>query len=369
MPDQEEWIQGNLSEHPIPVLLFRLWQSEKTGFLRVKQGDLDKILGFKDGQIALAQKTLPMKDFLRDLVEKNILDPSLLTECENYAEQNKCSLLKALHELCPLRPTKTWPLLEVFFKEKALPLFDLDEGTYEFDSETGLPDSQILSLIPTLPFILQGIRRMKNNKAIEARIPDEEAIIQVLNPYYFHQIQLEPPENYLMNALKRQKNIKTICETSELGKKETQKILFAFLSLGLISFAPGKTQEHHRPKSPPLELDIKLAVFNNKFSYIYKYISKELGPVAFNLLEKCIEELKPHLSPLMKDVKFDSEGRIRIDSIFKTDIAFASAETKRDLIRDLNEILVAEVMTVKKNLGDEHESMLVNNLNKIGEMA
>jgi len=369
MPDQDDWIQGNLSERPLPILLFHLWQSERTGLLRVKQGDLDKILGFKDGQIATAQKTLPSKDFLRELVDQNILDPSLLAECENYTEQNRCSLLKALHELSPLRPAETWTLMEVFIKESAQPLFDLDEGTYEFDSDIDLPDSQILSLIPTLPFILQGIRRMKNHKAIEARIPDEKAQVQILNPYYFHQIKLEPPENYLLNVLKRQNTLKPIYETSELGKKETEKILFSFQSLGLISFAPGKTQERLRPKSPPLEVDKKLVVFNNKFSYIYKYISKELGPVAFNLLEKCIEELKPHLSPLMKQVKFDREGRVRVDSILKTDIAFASAETKKDLIRDLNEILVAEVLTVKKNLGDEHESMLVNNLNRIGEKA
>lgn len=369
MPDEENWIQGNLSDTPFPYVLFRLWQSEKTGFLSVKQGDIKKILGFKDGQIAAIAKRLPLRDFLSALEEKNILNSSLITECENYAEQNKCSLIRAFHDLSLLRPSEIWSLLEIIIKENTLPVFDWNEGNYEFDSETNLPDSQILFLIQTLPFILQGIRQMKNHDAIDARIPGEEAQIQVLVPYYSHQIKLDLPEKYLMTILKRHKNLKTVYEKSELGRKESKKILFAYLCLGLISFPSVKMLGQSRPKPEPLEFDKKLAVFNAKFSCIYKYISKELGPVAFNLVEKCFEELKSHLSPLMKEAKFDSEGRIRINSILKTDIAFVSEETKRDLIRDLNEILVAEVLAVKKNLGDEHEYMLVNILNKIGELV
>jgi len=367
MPDLENWMKGDLADRPFSALLFYLWQSEKTGFLRVEQGDLAKTLGFKDGYLTVTIQTLPQKDFLRDLVEKNIIDSALLTKCEQYAEQNICSLLKALHELSALRPSETWPLLEKFIQNDAFSLFDWDEGRYEFVPEAGPHDAQILFSIPIHPLILQGIRRMKNHKAIEARIPEEGVPIQVLTPYYFNQIILEPAERYLLNLLKRQTLLKTFYETSELGKKESQKILFAFLSLGLISPAPEKPDKSHRSTPEPLEFDKKWAVFNSKFSYIYKYVSKELGPVAFNLIEKCFEELKPHLSPFWKQGKFDSEGRISLNAILKIDIAFANAETKRALIRDLNEILMAEVLAVKKNLGDEHESLLVSHLNRMGE--
>ncbi len=369
MPDQDNWNQGHLADRPIPALLFRLWESEKTGILKIKHGDQAKTVGFKDGRIAVSTQTISQKDFLNDLVERNILDSSLLAECEQYAEQNSCSLVKALHELSSLRPSETWPLLEAFIKEGIYSLFDWDEGSYEFVPESGSQVSGILFLIQTLPLILQGIRRMKNQTVIEAGIPDGESHIQVQAPFYSDQIRLEPAEKYLLNLIKHQIDLKTLYESSELGRKDTTKILFAFLSVGLISFSSEKTPAHLRQKSEPLEFDKKLAAFNSKFSYIYKYISKELGPVAFNLIEKCLEELKPNLSSIWQQGKFDSQGRILMDTLLKTDIAFASPETKKELIRDLNEILMAEIMAVKKNLGDEHESILVNNLKKTGEIG
>ncbi len=367
MPDQDNWNQGHLADRPIPSLLFHLWQSEKSGILKIKHGDQARIVGFQDGRIAVSPQTLSQKDFLEDLVERNILDSSLSAECEQYAEQNSCSLIKALHELSPIRPSETWPLLERFTKERVYSLFDLDEGSYEFVHESGSQIAGILFLIQTLPLILQGIRRMKNQTAIDARIPDGDTHIQILSPYYSDQMRLEPTEKYLLNLIKHQSHLNTIYESSELGMKDTKKILFAFLSVGLISFSSEKTPAHLRQKSETLGFDEKLAAFNSKFSYIYKYISKELGPVAFNLIEKCLEELKPYLSSIWQQGKFDSEGRIPLDTLLKTDIAFASTETKKELIRDLNEILMAEVIAVRKNLGDEHESILVNNLKKTGE--
>lgn len=367
MPDQDNWNQGNLADRPIPTLLFHLWQSEETGILRIEHDGHSRAVGFKDGRIAVSTQTLSQKDFLGYLAERHILDSSLLTECESYAEQNSCSLIRALHELSPLRPSETWPLLERFTKEGIYSLFDWDEGRYEFAHLEGTQTAGILFLIQTLPLILQGIRRMRNQTAIEARIPDGDTHIQVLTPYYSDQMILDPTEKYLLNLIKHQSHLETIYESSELGRKDTKKILFAFLSVGLISFSSEKTPADHRQKSDPLEFDEKLAAFNSKFSYIYKYLSKELGPVAFNLIEKCLEELKPHLSSIWQQGKFDSEGRIPLDTLLKTDTSFASTETKKDLIRDLNEILTAEVIAVRKNLGDEHESILVNNLKKTGE--
>lgn len=128
-----------------------------------------------------------------------------------------------------------------------------------------------------------------------------------------------------------------------------------------------RLQDNVHHKDPHLEFDKILDAFNDKFSYIYKYISKELGPVAFNVVEKCLEETKSHLSSLFQEIKFDREGRIEMNSILKANITYASQETKMSLIKDLNEILVAEVLAVKKNLGDDHESLLVKNLEKIGE--
>jgi len=128
-----------------------------------------------------------------------------------------------------------------------------------------------------------------------------------------------------------------------------------------------KNPENLNSEQSPLEVDEILKCFNDKFYYIYKYLSKELGPVAFNVIEKCWEETKPYLSSLFQEAKVTSNGRLDISPLLKTNLIYTDQKIQLNLIRNLNELLVAEVLAVRKNLGSEHEDALVKNLEKIGE--
>jgi len=116
-----------------------------------------------------------------------------------------------------------------------------------------------------------------------------------------------------------------------------------------------------------LDIAAVLRCFNDKFSYIFKYLSKELGPVAFNVIEKCWQETKPHLSPLWQKSKITASGQLDPGGLLKTNLVYTKDKIQADLIRDLNQILVAEVLAIKKNLGSNHETILLRNLDKIGE--
>ena len=359
--------QGNLKDIPFPHLLFRLWESEKSGHLKVKNEDFENHLYFSKGNIAVDRGFFPGKDFLKIQVEKNILDLSLVEECERYAHQNKCTLVKALHELGPLSSSRIWTLMEDYIRANCFPLFDCLQAEYLFETEYLPRLTEILFTIPTPGFILQGIRQMANYDNIKAHIPQENESIQISSPEYLNSLNLESPEKYVLASLEKTKSLKNIYNLSELGEKETQKIIFALYSLGLIEPSQKKRQEDLRQQPSLAEVDKILDAFNQKFSYIYKFVSKKLGPVAYNVIEKCLEETKPDLSSLFQNIKFDSKGKIEKHSLLKTNMSLINGETRMNLIKDLNEILASEVLAVKKNLGNEHESLLIKNLEKIGE--
>ena len=128
-----------------------------------------------------------------------------------------------------------------------------------------------------------------------------------------------------------------------------------------------KNSNNFSSARPRFQAENILRCFNDKFSYIYKYLSKELGPVAFNVIEKCWEETKPHLSYLFQEAKITSSGRIDLSPLLKTNLVNTDQKVQLNIIKDLNELLVAEVLTSRKNLGSEHEALLVKNLEKIGE--
>lgn len=363
----ESRIRGNFTQRAFSELLFDLWQLEKTGLLNSHREGIERKLAFQKGQLAVTTSVFSEKNFLDFLCRKEILDSSSIEACERFAAENQCSSLHALHEISPLRPSLIWSLLEEFIKEEAFPLFDWEEGDYEFDQENIPHEADILLLIPTLSFILQGVRQMNNHQLFQRRVPQPEEAIQFLSPLHLDQIKLSPPEKYVWNLVKTEKNLKNLYQASVLGRRESQRVIFALSSLGLISFSQEKIREASCPKSSEILLDRMLNVFNAKFSCIYKYISKELGPVAFNLVEKSLEDVRSHLSPHLREVEFDNEGRLPIDSILKANLTYTNEETKMSLLQDLNEILVSEVLAVKKNLGHDHESVLVNILEKIRE--
>lgn len=126
-----------------------------------------------------------------------------------------------------------------------------------------------------------------------------------------------------------------------------------------------KRKQHSLPDFSHAELNTILTAFNRKWLFVYKYISKELGPVAQNILEKSLEDAKARLSPLFQSVKLQSDGNIDTNSVLKAKFNFSSLGTKQTLLIGLNEIIVSEVMAVKKTLGDEHEAILVQNLHKV----
>jgi len=74
----------------------------------------------------------------------------------------------------------------------------------------------------------------------------------------------------------------------------------------------------------------------------------------------------PGLAPLFQKMKLLPDGRIEVDSALSATINHLPDDLLKTLIRGYNEILMAEVLAVKKSLGSVHESDLVRSLEKIG---
>jgi hypothetical protein len=151
-----------------------------------------------------------------------------------------------------------------------------------------------------------------------------------------------------------------------LGEKYTKKALFTLFCLGMLGPSLMATPNKPLQEFSVAELQKILDTFNAKCSYIYKSVSKELGPVALNLMEKSIEDIKPHLSQHFQKIRMSPDGKIDLQSVLKSNIILADRETIQLVIKSLNEILAAEILAVKKTLGSEFESTMVKNLEKIG---
>jgi hypothetical protein len=313
--------------------------------------------------------SFPAEEFQAKLIEAEIMTGDQVEATRAYALEKNISFTRGLIEREIFSPPRVWELLAGFWLESLFPLFDWPEGEYAFDSGGELSEPHILMTVPAPEFILQGIRRMANFSLIEASLPAESESLQILSPGHAGLLRLAPHEKYLLNVLWHSPRLQDLYAQSQLGKKETQKALFSLVQLGLAGFKQPREKFKPAFEVSSGEAEKIWADFNDKCSSIYKYISKEIGPVALSVLEKALEEVKPRLSPPLQSLELRADGRIELKPASLLSLNFSNPESRKATIQVLNEILVAEVLAVKKTLGNDHEAALVRNLERIGEQG
>jgi len=361
------WLHGNLTDLHFSELLSHIWKSERSGRLEIAKEDKKSRADFFEGQIVLVKDSLDEKLLLRIIAEKGLVAKSSLKKFDELVADNNRTLMRTMLEEGLLPSVNLWECLSDYQKKSLFPVFDWEGAEYFFAPDKPIQKHEILIRFPTPDLILQGVRQMTNETLIQSLFPEDNKSVEILHSEVAGQTRLNPPEEYVLSLIESQKVMRSIYAISELGKMETQKIMLSFFSLGMIGFPVKKKSGHTSQEISKTEIFGIMDAFNEKCSYIFKYISKEIGPVALNILEKCIEDTKPLLSPILAKARLAPDGKIETNTVIKGGIALSGEEIKAQLLPGLNEILVALVLAVKKTLGNEHEAILVKNLKKIGE--
>jgi hypothetical protein len=363
----EDLWRGGLAETPLPLLLFHFWERRKSGALHLRGEAGERNFLISHGEQALAEGFFSEDLFRRRLMASRVLGVLQMEECANFAREYNISLPRALIERGALGSDRAFELVVDSWLEECLPAFDWPDGDFAFEPEAEVRAAGIFAIVPTLEFILRGIRRMKNFTQIEACLPPETETVQVLSPGHAGHVPLTPSERHVLRLLRESPRLQTLYDESQVGPREAQRAVWTLLALGLagVPRSPGKVK-------PPSEissggLDRTWSDFNDKCSYIFRYMSKEIGPVAMNVLEKALDEVRPRLAPPLQSLELRSDGRVELKPFPVAAFNSLQPDSKRVLLDILSEILVAEVLAVKKTLGNEHEAAIVKGLEKVGE--
>ena len=306
------------------------------------------------------------KAFLKHLVKKKILDHPTAKKCEARTAKKNSTLLASILDLGILSPQQLWKNMELFAKQELFPLFDLYPLASSIVPDKVLSAKTVLFTISTVNLVREGIYRMKDTKLIDELIPKNAEDFQNLAPEYEDEIVLEPYEEFLIPPDGEKADLKTLLAQSPWGENYTKKALLTLFCLGILGPTPMGTPNKPLHEFSVSELHKILDTFNAKCSYIYKSVSKELGPVALNLMEKSFEEIKPRLSQHFQKIRLGIDGKIDLQSVFKSNLILSDRDTIHLIIKSLNEIMSAEILAVKKSLGSAFESSLIKNLESIG---
>ncbi len=357
--------RGGLAETCFPKLLGSIWREGKSGRLSVRRGPEERTFAFEEGTWSIGPETFDAPGFLKGLAARGLARPADLALVEAGSGGDARVLMRDLIEDGLLPAARAWELVESFSRDRICEVFGWTEGTYEFAPAPAPAETPWVRGIGLPGLILDGVRRMGDSAIIEAGLPGPDERLRLLVPRGGEPVALAPHEQYVLSAASGAETVGDILRTSALGGKETGKTIFSLLVLGLLG-----TEKGNRPAAEYSlgDMDRLFEAFNDRCSFIYKYISKEIGPVALHVIEKSLEEVRGRIDPAFQTCEVKPDGRIELRTLLRKNLGVSSDDGKRSLLRSFDEILAAEVLAVKRTLGNGHESALVKGLERMGDL-
>jgi hypothetical protein len=352
-------LRGTLRAFPVPDLLRELQISEATGVLSLTSNRVRKALFFKDGLVVFATSN----------VASDRLGEVLLREGKITREQNDLSLRalskgkrqgRVLVEMGAMSPDDLWTGVQSQVREIVLGVFKWGEGQFHFE-ESALPEKERITVdLDVTALILEGLRRLDAGSWVRARHPDGHLVLErgETSPEGL----LRPYETHVLKLVDGDRSVIEICHESEVGDNQTLKLLYAFVATDIARGRGRKVRTLDQDFVPEDTTYSVLESFNRMYRFIFAYMVKEVGPIAENVLSKYLGTVRETRPEVLDDVDLRSDGALDDASVERNVGRLPEEERRETLVGALNELLYAELLAVKRTLGEEHEGTIIRAL-------
>jgi len=349
-------LRGQLTQLALPEILQHLRLTNATGVLSLVSGGARKALYLKNGRVVFASSNLP-NDRLGEI---------LIREGKITVEEYEASIKaitkgkrqgKVLVEMGALSPKDLWEGVQTQVREIVFSIFQWEEGQFHFE-ESSLPDKEKITVdLDVMNLILEGVRRVDANGAVAGRYPDGSLVLETLSAPAPGLI--EPYEEHVIALIDGEKSVLEICQDSEIGDNETLKLLYALVSSGIVRIKGKKVRTLDQDFVPEDTLYSVLESFNQMYSYVFRHMVREVGPIAENVLEKYLAGLRESRKDVFVGIKLQKDGSLDGALVERNLNKLPEDERRGRLVDALNELLYAELLAVKRTLGAEHETAII----------
>jgi hypothetical protein len=349
-------LKGQISDLPVPEILQHLRLSRATGILTLVSGGARKAMYINEGRVVFASSNLP-NDRLGEL---------LIREGKITVEEYEASIRalskgkrqgKVLVEMGALTPKDFWEGVQLQVKEIVYSIFRWEEGTFHFEEST-LPEKERITVdLDIVDLILVGIRRVPSTDRIQARYPEPDLVLEIVSNN--SATAVEPYEQHVREMVDGERSVLDICRESEIGDSETLKVLYALLASGLARVKGKKVRPLDQDFVPADTIETVIDSFNQMYGYIFRYMVREVGPIAENVLEKYLGTLRESRRNVLFGARLQKDGTLEPATLERNLTKLPEEERRGALVDALNELLYAELLAVKRTLGAEHEASIV----------
>ena len=219
----------------MPILFHHLSEARATGYLRVTEGETQKVVQFGEGHVLFASSNQRDDRFSQFLIKSNVVSLKNLMRALEVMIATKDRLGEILVRFKMLTKDEVERWIRFQVREIVYSVFQWTGGRYVFES---IPPSSETIIIgaPGDLIVVEGIRRVES----WARIYEE---VGGLNTEYLttreastitRDLTLRTEERDILQACDSPKTLEEICESSQLGDFEVCQSVWALLILGAL---------------------------------------------------------------------------------------------------------------------------------------
>jgi hypothetical protein len=363
----EKSFKGDLAALSLPDVLEFLRVEKRTGMLTLKRDRIKKTLYIKEGNVIFASSNLP-EERLGDL----LVSWGKISQ-EDYEKSvamlgTKKRQGKILVEIGAITPKQLWEGVQNQIRHIVYSLFNWERGVFHFMPGELQSKENITADVSIIELIIEGIRRIKEPEALINKFPSRDVILGRMDYVLKERVKLESFEKHILDLIDGQRTLDEICKESEIGEAETFKVLYMLISIGYIK-VKGKRVEAAAAEPiddvSPEEIHSIVGRYNKMFSFLYRYMIREVGPIAEHVLNKYLLEIREANSSVLKNVTLRKDGTLE-EATIAGNLNWMRPENKKDaLVSSLNEFLYSAILAVKRTLGPEHETQVIETLREL----
>lgn len=352
-------LKGEFSELPLPDILEHLRATQATGILSVMYRDMRKALYVKNGRVVFASSNVP-EDRLGEI---------LLREGKISVDEYEASVRaiskgrrqgKVLVEMGALSPKDLWDGVQLHVMEIVYSIFLWEEGSFHFE-ESLLPEKERITVdLDITALILAGLRRLDATGYIQVRYPEGDVVPETSPGAALEGLELY--ERHVVSLIDGERSVLEICRESEIGDHETLKVLYALLATGLVRVKGKKVHALDQDFVGGDDIWAVLNSFNQMYAYIFRYMVREVGPIAENVLDKYVGGLRETRKDVFSGAKLQKDGTLDPTILERNLNKYPEEQRRNVLVDSLNELLYAELLAVKRTLGADHEGNIIKAL-------
>jgi len=231
-----EWtLEGEIKEATVPRLLNAYYEARHHGELKLKQGQILKVVYFEAGQPVYAASNLASERFARFCARRGLLSESDLQAVSALSKEEGVRTGDAMMRLGLIDADKRRALVEDQVKEIIWSTFAWSSGGYGFSpmrlQRAGLVK---LSIFPG-DLILEGVLKLETLVALRQKMPRTRRLSPTADPpYALHELKLTGPQAMLLAYADGSKTVEDLLTLTDLSERETLATLHGLELMGIL---------------------------------------------------------------------------------------------------------------------------------------